>query len=73
MSLWNNSGEAALGALLGVQVTVRRVGRNGGPPPPMSPALLEALEADLVEFVAKPDDLHCWLDESKGSGVESSQ
>lgn len=65
MTLWNNSGEVAHGALLGVQVTVRRVGRNGGPPSPIAPALLENLEAGLTEFVAEPDDLYCWLDENE--------
>jgi hypothetical protein len=63
MSLWNNDGEVAEAALLGVQVTVRRVGRNGGPQSPIGPALLEALQAGLAEFVAEPDDLYCWLDE----------
>jgi hypothetical protein len=63
MSLWNNDGEVAHGALLGIQVTVRRVGRNGGPRTPIGPALLEALDAGLAQFVAEPDDVNCWLDE----------
>jgi hypothetical protein len=63
MSLWNNDGEVAEGSLVGVQVTVRRVGRNGGPPSPISPALLEALEGGLAQFVAESHDLRCWLDE----------
>jgi hypothetical protein len=63
MSLWNNDGEVAEGALVGVQVTVRRVGRNGGPQSPISPALLHALEAALAEFVAESAELRCWLDE----------
>jgi hypothetical protein len=63
MSLWNNDGQVAEGALVGVQVTVRRVGRNGGPRSPIGAALLEALEAALVEFVAGSAEVECWLDE----------
>jgi hypothetical protein len=63
MSLWHNDGQVANAALLGVQVTVRRVGRNRGPESPIAPALLEALGAGLAAFVAEPDHLDCWLDE----------
>jgi hypothetical protein len=63
MSLWNNDGQAAMGALVGVRVTARRVGRNGGPRSPISPDLLGALEAALAEFVGESGEVECWLDE----------
>ncbi len=65
MPLWNNDGEVAEGALVGVQVTVRRVGRNGGPRSPIGPALLEALETALAQFVAGSAELECWLDKGE--------
>jgi hypothetical protein len=62
MALWNNDGEISMGGLLGVRVTVRRAGRNGGPRSPIAPALLDALQAGLAGFVDY-DDVTCWLDE----------
>jgi hypothetical protein len=64
MSLWHNAGEVVHGALVGVRLTVRRVGRNSGPRSPIAPDLLEALKEGLAEFVAEPDELECWLDEN---------
>jgi hypothetical protein len=58
MSLWSNDGQVAEAALVGVWVTLRRVGRNGGPETPIDPA---PLEAALAEFVAGSAELHCWV------------
>jgi hypothetical protein len=46
-----------------VQVTVRRVGRNGGPRSPIDAATLQALEAALADFVANSAEAQCCLDE----------
>ena len=63
MSLWHNDNQVTHGAVVGVQVTVRRVGCNGGPPSPIDASLLQALEAALAEFVADSAEVDCWLDE----------
>jgi hypothetical protein len=60
MSLWSNDGQVAEAALVGVWVTLRRVGRNGGPETSIDPA---PLEAALAELVAGSAELDCWVSE----------
>jgi hypothetical protein len=60
VTLWNNDGQVAEGAMVGIQVTLRRDGRNGGPGSPIDPA---PLEAGLAELVAGEAELRCWVDE----------
>jgi hypothetical protein len=60
MSLWSNDGQVAEAALVGVWVTLRRVGRNGGPDSPIDPA---PLEAALSEFIAGSAEMDCSVSE----------
>jgi hypothetical protein len=60
MTLWSNDGQVEEGALVGIWVTLRRVGRNDGPETPIDPA---PLESALAEFVAGSAEHDCRVSE----------
>jgi hypothetical protein len=62
MSLWSNDGQVEEAAMVGIRVTLRKVGRNGGPKKPIDPA---PLEAALRAFVGESAEVECWVSDDE--------